>query len=166
MSLYSPLFKVLNDAKVQYVVVGGLATVLHGYARLTADIDLVINLEPHEAEKAIRAILACGLKPRLPVDPMQFTDKVIREGWIKDKNMLVFSFYQPDNPLMILDVFVREPFPFKEMAQRAVPMDLGGIIIPVCAINDLIAMKQQAARPKDLEDIKYLQGLLDKDDAT
>ena len=122
MSLYLPLFKVLNDAKVQYVVVGGLATVLHGYARLTADIDLVINLEQHEAEKAIRAILACGLKPRLPVDPMQFTDKATREGWINDKNMLVFSFYQPDNPLMILDVFVREPFPFKEMAQRAVPM--------------------------------------------
>src|SRR4030065_891963 len=166
MSLYSPLFKVLNDAKVQYVVVDGLATVLHGYARLTADIDLVINLEPHEAEKAIRAILACGLKPRLPVDPMQVMDQAIREGWIKDKNMLVFSFYQPDNPLMILDVFVREPFPFKEVAQRAVPVDLGGIIIPVCAIHDLIAMKQQAARPKDLEDIKYLQGLLDKDDAT
>src|SRR4030065_285940 len=142
MSLYLPLFKVLNDAKVQYVVVGGLATVLHGYARLTADIDLVINLEPHEADKATR------------------------EGWINDKNTLVFSFSQPDNPLMILDVFVREPFPFKEMAQRAVLMDLGGIVIPVCAINDLIAMKQQAARPKDLEDIKYLQGLSDKDDET
>src|SRR4030065_1358686 len=125
MSLYSPLFKVLNDAKVQYVVVGGLATVLHGYARLTADIDLVINLEQREAEKAISAILACGLKPRLPVDPMQFTDKAIREGWIKDKNMRVFSFYQPDNPLMILDVFVREPIPFKEMAQRPAPLHLG-----------------------------------------
>jgi len=42
MSLYLSLFKFLNDAKVQYVVVGGLATVLHGYARLTADIDLMI----------------------------------------------------------------------------------------------------------------------------
>ncbi len=166
MSLYSPLFKVLNDANVQYVVVGGLATVLHGYARLTADIDLVINLEQREAEKAIRAILACGLKPRLPVDPMQFTDKAIREGWIHDKNMLVFTFYQPDNPLMILDVFVREPFPFREMAQRAVPMDVGGVMVPVCAIHDLIAMKQQAARPKDLEDIKYLRGLLDQADET
>lgn len=166
MSLYLSLFKVLNDAKVQYVVVGGLATVLHGYARLTADIDLVINLEQHEAEKAIRAILAAGLKPRLPVDPMQFTDKHTREGWINDKNMLVFSFYQPNNPLLILDVFVREPFPFKDMAKRAVPMDIGGIVVPVCAINDLIAMKQKAARPKDLEDVKYLQGLLEKDNET
>jgi len=166
MSLYSPLFKVLNDAKVQYVIVGGLATVLHGYARLTADIDLVVNLEQHEAEKAIKAILACGLKPRLPVNPMQFTDKAVRDGWFNDKNMLVFSFYQPENPLVILDVFVREPIPFKEMAQRAVPMDLGGVVVPVCAIRDLIAMKQKAARPKDMEDIKYLRQLLDNDDAT
>jgi len=65
--LYSPLFIVLNDAKVLFVVVGGLATALHGYARLTDGIDLAINLEQHEAEKAI---LACGLRPRLPVDPM------------------------------------------------------------------------------------------------
>lgn len=97
---------------------------------------------------------------------MQFADKAIRETWIKDKNMLVFSFYQPDNPLLIIDVFVYEPFPFKEMAQRAVYMDLGGIIVPVCAINDLIVMKQLAGRPKDLEDIKYLRSLLKKDNET
>ncbi len=163
MSLYLPLFKALNDAKVQYVIVGGLATVLHGYARFTADIDLVINLEQGEAEKAVKAILTSGLKARLPVDPMQFANKSVRESWIKDKNMLVFSFYQPDNPLLIVDVFVREPFPFRDMVQRAVSMDMGGITVTVCAITDLIAMKRQAGRPKDLEDIKYLQGLLDHD---
>lgn len=164
MSLYLPLFKALNDADVQYIVVGGLATVLHGYARLTADIDLVINLNQQEAEKAIKAITAIGLQPRLPVDPMQFTDAATREFWIKDKNMLVFSFYQADNPLMVLDIFVKEPYPFQQMAERAVHMDIGGITVPVCAITDLIAMKKKSARPKDLEDIKYLQGLLDDSD--
>ena len=161
MSLYLPLFKALNDADVQYIVVGGLATVLHGYARLTADIDLVINLNQQEAEKAIKAISAVGLKPRLSVDPMQFTDAKTREAWIREKNMLVFSFFDPNNPLMILDVFVREPFPFREMVERATPMDIGGIMVPVCAIQDLIAMKTGTGRAKDEEDIKYLQGLLD-----
>ena len=84
MSLYLPLFKSLNDANVQYIVVGGLATVLHGHARFTADIDLVINLNQVEAEKAIKVITSMGLKPRAPVDPMQFTDKAIRESWIND----------------------------------------------------------------------------------
>ena len=161
MSLYIPLFKALNEADVQYVVVGGLAIVLHGYARLTADIDLVINLKQQEAEKAINLLTAIGLKPRLPVDPMQFTDEAIRQSWIDDKNMLVFTFYQPDNPLMVLDIFVREPFPFQQMSDRAVSMDLAGVVVPVCAITDLIAMKEKAGRAKDLDDIKYLQGLLD-----
>ena len=41
MPLYEPLFRTLNASGARYVVVGGVATVLHGYARLTADIDLI-----------------------------------------------------------------------------------------------------------------------------
>ena len=159
MSLYSPLFKALNDEKVQYIIVGGLATVLHVYARFTADIDLVINLNQTEAKKAINVITSLGLKPRAPVDPMQFTDESIRESWVTDKNMLVFSFFDPNNPLMVLDVFIREPFPFDEMLKRAVHMNIGELSVPVCDINDLIEMKKKAGRPKDLEDIKYLESL-------
>lgn len=166
MSIYLPIFKALNDAQVQYVVVGGLATVLHGYARLTADIDLVLNLDRPETEKAIRAITSFGFEPRLPVDPMLFADEKTREEWIRKKNMRVFSFYQPDNPLLVLDLFVREPMPFKEMLERAAQMDIGGVMVPVCAIEDLIKLKQKAGRPQDLLDIKYLSGILRKDNET
>ena len=38
-------------------------------------------------------------------------------------------------------------------------MDFGDITVPVCAINDLIEMKKKAGRPKDLEDIKYLESV-------
>ncbi len=160
MSLYLPLFKALNEANVQYIVVGGLATVLHGYARFTADIDLVINLNQQEAIKAINTLTSLGLKPRVPVDPLEFANQETRESWVKDKNMLVFSFYDPDNPLIIIDVFIREPFPFDEMIKRSVKMKLGDVTVPVCSIIDLIEMKKIAGRPKDLEDIKYLQDLL------
>jgi len=43
--IFTPIQRALNEAKVQYVVVGGLATILHGYPRCTSDVDLVINLE-------------------------------------------------------------------------------------------------------------------------
>ncbi len=59
---------------VRYVVVGGLATVLHGYARLTADIDLMVDLEPEELRKSIDALAGYGMVPRLPVDPYGFAD--------------------------------------------------------------------------------------------
>ncbi|MBI4637248.1 MAG: hypothetical protein HY727_12940 [Candidatus Rokubacteria bacterium] len=53
MPLFEPLLDALNRAAVRYVVVGWFATVLHGYARLTADIDLVVDLAPDEARKAV-----------------------------------------------------------------------------------------------------------------
>lgn len=46
MSLLEPLCQALNRADVRYVVVAGVATVLHGFARLTADVDLVVDLAP------------------------------------------------------------------------------------------------------------------------
>jgi hypothetical protein len=64
MSLYVPVFEALNDMQVRYVVVGGLATVLHGYARLTADIDLMVDLEPEELRKSIDALAGHGMVPR------------------------------------------------------------------------------------------------------
>jgi len=53
MSFYIPIFKLLNEADVKYVVVGSIATILHGYVRATADIDLVVDLQVDEATKVI-----------------------------------------------------------------------------------------------------------------
>ena len=157
MSYYLSLFKALDAAGVRYVVVGGLATVLHGYARFTADVDLVIDLRKSEAEKAVRTLVDLGLKPRLPVDPIQFADPVVREFWRKEKNMEVFSFFDPRNPVVTLDLFVYEPVPFHELLLRAKLMDIGGIRVPVCSIEHLIGLKLKAARPRDLDDIEHLR---------
>ena len=46
MSTIASVFAALDEAGARYVVVGGLAVVLHGYARLTSDIDLVVDLRP------------------------------------------------------------------------------------------------------------------------
>ena len=64
MLLYEPLFRALNASGTRYVVVGGVATVLHGYARLTADIDLIVDLEESVAARAMRALAGLGLRPR------------------------------------------------------------------------------------------------------
>ena len=157
MSYYLSLFKALEAAGVRYVIVGGLATVLHGYARFTADVDLVIDLQKSEAEKAVRALVDLGLKPRLPVDPIQFADPVVREVWRTEKNMEVFSFFDPLNPVVTVDLFVYEPVPWPELVLRARRMDIGGIRVPVCSIDDLIGLKMKAARPRDLDDIEHLR---------
>ena len=156
MSQFTPIFALLNEAQVRYVVVGGIAVILHGYVRLTADVDLVIDLHREEAQKALRALSGYGFRPRVPVDPMQFADTDQRTRWIEEKGMEVFSFYHPDNPALTVDLFVRHPIPFETLWSRSVLMNLGGVEVRVCSIEDLIEMKRRSGRLKDLADIEQL----------
>lgn len=160
MSLLEPLFDALNRADVRYVVVGGVATVLHGFARLTADVDLVVDLAPTEARKAIETLVGLGLRPRPPVDPAAFADSVVRESWIRDKGMRVFSLWDPTQPMREVDLFVEHPVEFEGLFIRAEIVPLDTTTVRVASIPDLIALKRLASRPQDLADIEALEAIL------
>lgn len=81
----------LERANVRYLVVGGVAVVLHGYLRTTLDLDLVLHLERDNVERALKALSGLGFQPQVPVPLSSFADPQVREGWFGDKNMTVFS---------------------------------------------------------------------------
>jgi hypothetical protein len=157
MSLFEPVFAALNAAHARYVVVGGLATVLHGYARLTADIDMVIDLDPVEVKRTLGAMSALGLRPRAPVGPLAFADAEVRRSWVVEKRMTVFSFWDPAVPMREVDLFVEYPIPFDELWNRSKVVALQQTTIRIASIEDLITMKRIAGRPEDLQDIEALQ---------
>ena len=157
MPLYQPLFRALNASGTRYVVVGEVATVLHGYARLTADVDLILDLERHAAARAMRALVALGLRPRVPVNTEDFADERARESWVRDKGMRVFSLYKPDNPLLAVDVFAEHPVDFEGLFERADMCEVGTVPIRIASIPDL---KRLADRPRDREDIEKLEEIL------
>jgi predicted nucleotidyltransferase len=161
MALFEPLFKALNDAGVRYVVVGGLAVVLHGHARLTVDVDLVVDLDEDQARKAIDALTRMGLRPRAPVNPSDFADPSIRESWIRDRGMQVFSLFDPANPMRVVDLFVEHPVPFRELWSRSEAFELQQTTVRVASIPDLIHLKRMAGRPLDLADIEQLESILE-----
>ena len=47
------LLKKLSDAKVEFVLVGGLAVALHGYQRLTMDVDVVLAMDEENLQRFI-----------------------------------------------------------------------------------------------------------------
>ncbi len=157
MAVIEPVFKALNDAGVRYVVVGGVAVVLHGHARLTVDVDLIVDLNRDQAAKAIDTLVGLGFRPRVPVDPREFADPSIRESWIRDRGMMVFSMIDPSNPMRVVDLFVSHPVPFDDLWSRSVSMDLAGTTVRVASIPDLITMKRLAGRPLDQDDIRQLE---------
>jgi len=156
MAFFLPVFKQLNAADVRYVVVGGVATILHGYVRATTDIDLIVDLQIDEAEKAIETLSGEGYKPRIPVQAMEFADNNKRKQWIETKGMTVFSMFHPEQPGLSIDLFAQHPIPFDELWERSQVFDVDGTGIRVCSLDDLIMLKQLAGRNKDMDDIEKL----------
>lgn len=151
------IFSALEQAAVRYLVVGGVAVVLHGHPRFTADLDLVIALDAANVRAALGALGSLGYRPRAPVPAEDLADPERRADWVRTKGMTVFSLASPAHPTTEVDLFIEEPFPFDEACARAVWADLGDVRVPIASIADLVAMKRRAGRPQDLEDARLLE---------
>jgi hypothetical protein len=154
------IFEALGQARARYLVVGGVAVVLHGYSRFTADLDLVVGLDPPNARSAMLALSSLDYRPRAPVRAEDFADPVLRQQLIAEKGMAVFSLSSTRFPATEVDVFAQEPMPFDAMLARATEVSLGGTPVAVASIEDLILMKEQVGRPQDLQDAAELRKIL------
>lgn len=153
------VLEALNEADVRYLVVGGVAVVLHGHLRTTADLDLVVQLTRDNVLRAIDALRTLDYRPRAPVDPRSLAEPEIRRCWIEEKNLMVFSMWSPSHPSLEVDLFVEEPFPFDEVYTRCLRVPLERIEATVIALDDLLALKRRAGRPRDVEDVGALESL-------
>ena len=151
----------LNRAQVRYLVVEGVAVVLHGYLRTTADLDLIVQLEAENVLRAARALGELQYRPRAPVPAEAFADREVREQWIREKGRAVFSPWSPAHPTLEIDLFVTEPFEFDAVYSRALRVPLKRTEVTVIGLEDLIALKRQVGRPRDAEDIAALESLRD-----
>lgn len=159
------IMRALNAARVRYLVVGGLAVAAHGYGRMTFDLDLVVQLQPDNVERALKALAALGYRPLVPVAARDFADAVIRESWIRDKGMVVFQLHSDRHPETRIDLFVAEPFDFDQEYDNALVGEiLPGVHARFVRIETLIRMKEATGRGKDREDVRQLRLLLENPD--
>jgi hypothetical protein len=163
--MFEELLAYLDEQDVRFVVVGGLAVVIHGFARLTADIDLVIDLERRNVRRCVDALVQRGLQPMLPVAASDFADEQIRDEWVEHRNMQVFTMRDPRNPMLSVDLFARPPIPFDDLWSHAETITLLERPIRIASIDHLIAMKRAAGRPQDLIDIERLESIARSRDA-
>ncbi|MBK6597152.1 MAG: hypothetical protein IPG25_04200 [Proteobacteria bacterium] len=154
------IFRALTQAEVRYVLVGGLAVILHGVDRVTADIDLTLDLAPDQAKAAIETLLESGLKPQLPIAAVDFADPAKRASWHQRRNMQVFSFWDPTQARPTVDLFIENPIPFEELWQQSVVIKYDDLPIRIASIGHLIRLKEIAGRPRDTADIAALRELL------
>ena len=150
--------RALGEAGVDFIVVGGLAVAAHGYGRTTQDLDLVIDFDPENVRDAFRALTVLGYRPRVPVTAEGFCDPVRRGRWIAEKGMTVLNFHSDVHRETPIDVFVTEPFDFREEHRLALAEELApGVVVRIVRLSTLIRMKQAAGRAQDLADIAELR---------
>ncbi len=147
----------LNEARVRYLVVGGLAVVAHGHVRFTADVDIILDLEETNVRRALAALHNLGYRPRAPVQLNGFAEAETRATWIREKGLTVFSLYSDQHPATEIDLFVEDPIGFDEAYTRAESMEVGPEAeATFVGFEDLIRLKRAAGRPQDLLDIEVL----------
>ncbi len=152
------LFRELNDRGGRYIVVGGLAVVLHGHLRATGDIDLVVDFAAGQVARTLAALEGAGFQPYVPVPTSDFADPAKREAWVRDKGMLVFSL-RPTSGVPMVDLLLEHLIPFEQLWDRSLVVTVCGVPVRIASIDDLITLKRQAGRPEDLTDVEALSAI-------
>jgi len=155
---YENVFRNLNKEKVKYLIIGGIAVNLYGFSRVTGDLDLMIDLEDsHSVKGFVNVIKKLGFKPNVPVKIEDFANPLKREKWIKEKNMKVFSVYNPANEIEHVDVMLKNFINFDKAYRTRKIIQAGNLKLHVVSIDGLIKLKKISGRERDRIDISALK---------
>ncbi len=147
------LFEALARHGVDYVVIGGVATQVHGHRRTTMDLDLTPDPEPENLRRLAAALEELDAHPSDPA----LADADLP---VTDAGRLLIAAIVP--PLLTRHGQVhilKEPKggrSFEKLRDAALVVEIDGIEVAIASLDDLIRMKRAAARPSDLEDIAAL----------
>jgi len=155
------LLKAFHEASVDYVIVGGVALVLHGSAHVTTDLDICYSRAPENLERLAKALEA--LKPALrgaPAGlPFRLDARTLRAG----QN---FTLTTTAGDLDLLGE-LSGVGGYAEAVRRAVTLEVYGLPVKVLALDGLELSKRASGRPKDrvhLLEIAELKKLIDGKD--
>jgi hypothetical protein len=135
------IFKKLNESQTKYLIVGGLASILYGVPRTTADIDITVMPTKNNLKKVITALKGLGLKPEidditeiLGVGGTSFTN-----DWEID---------------MLADM---KPKDFKHAWKNKTIIRFRGVELYTIPKNLHITTLKNLGREQDREDLRYLE---------
>lgn len=147
------LIEVLARHEVDYVVIGGVATQVHGHRRTTMDLDLTPDPDPENLSRLGAALVELEARPRgsgfekaeIPAtDPERLAIAAIVPPLIT-RHGQVHILKEPKGARA-----------FEQLREAALVVELDGVEVAIVSLNDLIRMKRAAGRPADLDDIAAL----------
>lgn len=138
------LDRAFTTAGTRWYVFGAQAAIVHGVARLTEDVDVTVDASGLETRELVDALVQEGFEIRVAdIDEFAARTRVLPMAHIAAR--------------IPVDVVLAGPGLEERFFERAVRMPVGGgLEVPVACVEDIIAMKILASRPKDLDDVLAL----------
>ena len=140
---FRDFIKALNDSEVQYVLVGGMAVILHGYVRGTGDMDVWVNKTKENYQKLVKAFILFGM----PVFDMT-------EDAFLGSEFDVWGIGV--QPVRIEIMTAVKGLTFDETYNQSQLYNEDGLQIRFIHLNHLLQAKKAAGRFRDLDDIEQL----------
>ncbi|MCY3971914.1 MAG: nucleotidyl transferase AbiEii/AbiGii toxin family protein [Acidobacteria bacterium] len=155
------ILRALSDAEVRYVLIGGMAAILHGDAGVTIDLDIAPAFDPDNLERLAAALRSLNARIRTEGTP---------EGVSFDCSGAFLRNLGRDAVLNLttqagdIDVAFTPTGTqgFRDLKRDAVSIDAGGITILVASLADIIRSKAAADREKDRRALPRLRTLLER----
>lgn len=138
---------------VDFVVIGGIAAVLHGSARVTQDLDVCFATDDANLDVLGKVLLELDARLRGSTDDIRFTPD---RATLRRVEVLTLETNAGD-----FDVLARPDgmASYRRLRANADRYDVGAFAVLVVSVDDLIAMKQAAGRTKDLADVDELRAI-------
>jgi hypothetical protein len=140
---FKELLQLLNDNHVEYLVVGGYATILYGYVRATGDIDLWVHATPENASALLNALKEFG-----------FGELQLSEADFSHEGAIVQLGYPPYRVDILTSI---DGVLFSDCFQRKHLVAYENFTIPFIDLEDLKTNKRATGRLKDLADVEQLE---------
>lgn len=145
----------LDEAGVEYIVIGGVAVGFHGYVRATKDLDIVPAPDRPNLERLVGVLRALNAEldgagdfetTELP-DPLDPDTLALGGNWVLQTRLGRFDVMQ----------WLGDSELWRLLSPAAVEAEMDGLAVKVAGYDDLVALKRQAARPSDLDDLERLR---------
>lgn len=158
MTDYARLLQTLHNAKVEFIVIGGVAAIGHGSPRFTQDVDVVYRRTPENIDRLTAALAPLqpyfrGAPPGLP---FRFDSRTVRHG-------LNFTLSTEAGALDLLGEMAGGGT-YEQLIDGAEHLPLFGTECACLNLRQLIEAKRAAGRPKDFEALAELEILLEEMD--
>ena len=156
MPSFEQLLRSLAAARVDFIVIGGIAGGLHGAARATYDLDVVYARDAQNLARLVGAL--APLNPYLRGAPPGLPFKWDADTLVRGLN---FTLTTSAGDIDLLGE-VTGGGPYEDLLPQTIDVEAFGITCRCVTLPKLIALKRAAGRPRDLDAIAELEVLLEE----